>query len=351
MAPCPPEKSQLIHSLTAVWNRGGWIGVDLFFVLSGFLVSGLLFKEYEANKRISGGRFLIRRGFKIYPGFWFLILAAILVSLRRHTVPSGGQLAAELLFFQNYQHGLLVHTWSLAVEEHFYMLLVGLLAWLSTRSAATNPFRLVPWCICGVAIACLGMRLYAGTFPFDLYRNLFPTHLRIDSLAFGVLLSYLNYRNPVRFYQFATRYRWYLIAIGCALLAPAFMDEVESTPFLYTGGLTLLYLGSGCLLMGALGMPVAQPGRWAPLASMGFYSYSIYLWHLAVLTWVMPAIAVFLPWIWSWFIYFPFYVVGALCLGIGMARLIEVPMLRLRDTWFPSRSGSAVQFKLEAVNA
>src|SRR6185295_15310789 len=67
----PPE--ELMHPVRAVvmWlNRVGWIGVDLFFVLSGFLVSGLLFEEYERHGTLRVGRFLVRRGFKIYPGFY-----------------------------------------------------------------------------------------------------------------------------------------------------------------------------------------------------------------------------------------------------------------------------------------
>ena len=59
------------------WTRGGWIGVDLFFVLSGFLVSGLLFREHQKFGTISAKDFLIRRGFKIYPAFWVLTLLYI----------------------------------------------------------------------------------------------------------------------------------------------------------------------------------------------------------------------------------------------------------------------------------
>src|SRR5215471_10860874 len=73
----------------------GWAGVDLFFVLSGFLISGLLFTDYKQNGRISVGRFLVRRGLKIYPPYYaFLFLTAWLLS--RPILPY------ELFFLQNY---------------------------------------------------------------------------------------------------------------------------------------------------------------------------------------------------------------------------------------------------------
>ena len=72
-------QSAPFRQLGNVWKTGGWVGVDLFFVLSGFLVSGLLFREYQRYGRIVAGRFLIRRGLKIYPGYYALLLAGIVV--------------------------------------------------------------------------------------------------------------------------------------------------------------------------------------------------------------------------------------------------------------------------------
>lgn len=80
LTPCPEGFSHFLHHVTRIWNQGGWIGVDLFFVLSGFLVSGLLFREHEKFHELHIGHFLIRRGFKIYPPFWLLIGATVLVA-------------------------------------------------------------------------------------------------------------------------------------------------------------------------------------------------------------------------------------------------------------------------------
>src|SRR6476469_9931494 len=110
----------LLHKATVALARGGWIGVDLFFVLSGFLVSGLLFRDYQQTGRIRAGRFLLRRGFKIYPPFWVFMLMTAAVFGSRFPI---GAYFIELGFVQNYRPTIWQHTWSLAVEEHFYLLL------------------------------------------------------------------------------------------------------------------------------------------------------------------------------------------------------------------------------------
>jgi peptidoglycan/LPS O-acetylase OafA/YrhL len=88
----------------------GWTAVDIFFVLSGFLVSGLLFREAAQTGTVSLGRFLIRRGFKIYPAFWVMIAFTV-----AWTILHGGSiplkdLCGELFYFQNYGYRLCWHT-------------------------------------------------------------------------------------------------------------------------------------------------------------------------------------------------------------------------------------------------
>ena len=118
-----------------------WMGVDLFFVLSGFLVSGLLFSEYRNRGELRPWRFLARRGFKIYPGFYILLLASWLLFAR--FVPHINFLY-EALFVQNYLARVWNHTWSLAVEEHFYIGLTILLWGLARFRGGKNPFNALP---------------------------------------------------------------------------------------------------------------------------------------------------------------------------------------------------------------
>jgi peptidoglycan/LPS O-acetylase OafA/YrhL len=101
----------------------GWAGVDLFFVLSGFLIAHLLLQEFSARGRVNVVRFWTRRAFKIYPSLYFLIALSVSGALVLQTNLTAGKTVAELLFVQNYLPHLWQHTWSLAVEEHFYIVI------------------------------------------------------------------------------------------------------------------------------------------------------------------------------------------------------------------------------------
>ena len=93
----------------------GGYGVDLFFVLSGFLVSGLLFSEFKKRGKVNVGRFLIRRGFKIYPSFYFFIITTILVySICFGSEFHTSEILSELFFLQSYVGGI----WSQIGRAH-----------------------------------------------------------------------------------------------------------------------------------------------------------------------------------------------------------------------------------------
>lgn len=283
------------HSDTPL-KLGSWLGVDLFFVLSGFLVSGLLFTEYQQRGEVDTTRFLIRRGFKIYPSFWVMIAATVWIFGVPNNSPG---LAGELMFLQNYIGGLWSHTWSLAVEEHFYIGL-ALFVYLTKR------FDRTPLLFGFVAVGCLAQRLwFAETHGV----NLFPTNFRIDSLMFGVLISYYWHFKGVRL----TKYRWPLLIIGILALTPWFFFDSANDPFTFVFGLTIIYLASGAILIAALNF------EWkflAPLARVGMYSYSIYLWHMFVHEFTDNPV-IFIP--------------VSIIVGMAMGAAIEYPILKLRD--------------------
>jgi len=236
----------------AVLFRGGWIGVDLFFVLSGFLISGLLFREHQKTGKLQVAHFLIRRGFKIYPPFWILLAVTVVaLAIRRSPTPTRG-LVGEILFLENYLGGLLNHTWSLAVEEHFYFGLAGLFA-LTSRLNPQKPFAVVPWAFAAVAVACLARRLVLHMEPqpipcpgYHCY-----THSRIDSLLFGVLLARAYHYADLR-RRIGQLRSGVLVLAGCALYAPAFLYPLETTWQMSVFGYASLYVGSGCLVLAAV---------------------------------------------------------------------------------------------------
>jgi peptidoglycan/LPS O-acetylase OafA/YrhL len=337
--PAAPEG--MWRSFLLTWQRGGWVGVDLFFVLSGFLISGLLFTEYTASGRISIGRFYIRRGWKIYPPFLTLMATTVVIQLAAGHDLSGFALASEFLFFQSYWPGVWSHTWSLAVEEHFYFLLPIVLSVIleshGQSRRALKPVVAVAVCVL-ICVFCLRLANWLLQPSFAHQTHLFPTHLRLDSLAFGVLLSHVYHFHRIRFVETLGPWRWVLISTAALLLVPAFVFPLETTPFIFTCGLTMFYAAGGMLVAGVLlcRLPRSRAVAWP--AMLGSYSYSIYLWHVFVATWALPFIERASGTPFSFGATAALYVVGSLALGVLMAKLIEVPALRFRDRWFPSCS-------------
>ena len=325
-----------VEILLLAWQEGGWVGVDLFFVLSGFLVSGLLFKEHQARGQIGLKQFLIRRGLKIYPAFWVFIGCTLVFAAVRGIHVPWHHIASELLFVQNYVGPVWYHTWSLAVEEHLYLGLV-LLFWFLLRRAK-NRLHVIPYLFVAVAVLCLGLRLLAQrihpTYAFNEW--LAPTHLRIDSLLFGVCLAYFVHYKSLQEKLRVVRSSL-LVALGVCLLVPAFIFPRPHHPAISSFGIVLFYLGSGALVLAATRLGSSRRAAMRVCASLGAASYSIYLWHLAVnlaageLTTKYAGPAAY----WS---YLLIYVGGTLAFGHLMARAVELPVLRLRDRFFPTRA-------------
>lgn len=310
----------------------GWAGVDLFFVLSGFLVSGLLFSEYGKRGEIDYPRFFWRRGLKIYPAF--LALIVIYGGLEYFLGPAFTVkgLVGELLFLQNYYAALWNHTWSLAVEEHFY-LFIGLIVLVLAKLRRMD---VIPWiaaAVCGaiLVLRCAEVAVWGGL-------NDYATHLRMDSLMFGVVLSYSYHAHPRRVAEFMGKYSKYLLIVALASVITLLVFPFGAV-YWRTAGYTFLYLAFGVMVLAGV---TADPTRFRgiPLriiAFIGLNSYSIYLWHMAVkrgfsllrknellvLNWNVELIA---------------YFTASVIVGVAMARLVEIPVLAFRDRYFPSRS-------------
>ena len=338
----PAAVAELFHA----WRRGGWVGVDLFFVLSGFLVSGLLFTDYKAHGRLGIGRFYMRRGWKIYPPFIVLIAASLLMRLREGWAISWVSVAAEVVFLQSYVPGLWHHTWSLAVEEHFYLLLPLMLAlivrWNHDAPAPLRPVLSMAAAVAVFSLACRIVNWYMRP-SYDHLTHLFASHLRLDSLFFGVAISYAYHFHSTTFLRLFSRRRRVLILGGALLLTPAFLFALEATPFIYTIGFTMFYVGSGMMLVGVLLSQLRNSRVVAMFAALGRYSYSIYLWHMFIPVWGLPLIEGTLDVELTPGTRLAMYFASSFGLGVAMARIVEVPVLRFRDRWFPSSSPGAAE--------
>jgi peptidoglycan/LPS O-acetylase OafA/YrhL len=320
---------------------GGWVGVDIFFVLSGFLVSGLLFNEYKRRGTISIARFYVRRGLKIYPPFIVLITVTTLVNIAISQPFTASNVVSEIIFLQNYWLSLWNHTWSLAVEEHFYILLPLTLSYvLRSNCKSRDPFRPVLILVLFMAGSVLALRLFnwwAYRPNFSYQTHMAPSHLRFDSLYFGVGISYVYHFHHA---LFASLYPWrkLLMVSGVCLLVPAFVYPLEDYGLVYTFGYSSFYVGSGLLLSGSvLCKPLACPLTYW-LAKLGSYSYSIYLWHMPVHNWSIRSIEAVGSCSLQYGTRFVIYFFGSLLVGVTMAKIVEMPVLKIRDRLFPPRN-------------
>jgi peptidoglycan/LPS O-acetylase OafA/YrhL len=296
----------------------GAIGVDLFFVLSGFLISGLLFAEFKRTGMIDVKRFWIRRAFKIYPSYYALMLVLIAASLvADHAMPL--HIANDLFFLQGYRTHVWAGGWSIAIEEHFYLALpLILLALLKIGRRRSNPFRLIPVISIVLSVACLYMRLRTAAAVSDWGWVMVPTHLRIDSMFAGVTLGYFAAFDSE---SFRTTKSSLLLVFGILMIAPGIL-----IPGIFPVGLTFICVGFSCILAWFVNRPQSSSRVRRLLAMVGVYSYSIYLWEVVVST-VFEHVPV--HWWKS-----PAYFISAIAMGVIMSKLIEQPMLRLRERCF-----------------
>ncbi len=340
--------------LFAITTNIGWIGVDLFFVLSGFLVSGLLFKEYLTHGNIEPKRFLIRRGFKIYP-IYFIFYIPYLILLADDLKPIG--ILADLTFTQNYVWGwgyAYVASWSLAVEEHFYFALSIALWWSfkikptllhksSQHRTQASSFEKV---IFAFLAACLVLRLFTNlAFPSNGGRNFTMTHLRIDSLLAGVYIAYLYHFRQELLRSFFSRYRYvlYLIAAGAVAWTP-FIDPIQSF-FAKTVGFSFLYIAFSIVLLAFLLEPTINKhlnrifGRATVniVSRIGYCSYSIYVIHTFI-NMVFDRFLISQPTVVNPYLQFALKFCLSVAVGMVMTYQIEDYFLRIRNKCFPARA-------------
>ena len=287
----------------------GIVGVDLFFVLSGFLISGLLFSEFIKTGTIRLRRFYVRRGLKLYPAFYVFLIATLPMT----HIFGPARLASEALFLQSYTPHIWHHTWSLSVEEMFYLCLPLLLLVLAKRKS----FAAIPFIAVGLIALCAILRSFAPLTEFS------HAHLRFDALFAGVALGYFRHFRGEMFARLS-RARW-MLPLALLLLVPCSLNR-RAGPSLNDLTLTSTLLGFAALVWWSQGITIRAP----LVAGVGRYSYSIYLWH-------MP-LALFFSLRTMSAENFLLYILVTIVVGITAATLVELPVLHLRDRWFPAMS-------------
>lgn len=268
------------------WRAAAGIaGVRFFFVISGFLITWLLLREFSRSGRINLKAFYLRRAFRILP-VYFAFLAVCALFLPFTTVkPSGGQWLASLSFAGNYADlpGHFGHLWTLAVEEQFY--LVWPLAF-SLSMLAKKPKAL----LVGLAVSCVvGPTCRAVEFlsqpDVPLPLNRFSFFLHADSLAAGCLAAILGWKQSA-IWDMLARWRWQIkfAAFSAIAAATPFLSGFNGAVFLrHVAGSSFQALGFAAILLLSLsrteGITYAVLNH-RPVAAIGVLSYSIYIWHL-----------------------------------------------------------------------
>ncbi|KQV58709.1 hypothetical protein ASC70_08020 [Caulobacter sp. Root343] len=306
----------------------GWAGVDLFFVLSGFLIGGIVLKEREVSGRFDAGRFLGRRAIRLWPVVWVFLAAQLVLADKSWTT----FLFQNLLHVQNYWVSSISHLWSLAVEEHFYVILAVVFLLMNSLRDIT---RWMFWGLLGVIAIAPLLRAGGLLFGADYQALQWQTQYRVDALACGVLLSLVKLKWPDAFRALQKAWPLHVVIIGAGV---AFLLLFEKDSELgATFGFTVAYLVSASLLLLIYKSEIIRRGGlfFRPLSLIGLYSYSMYVWHMAAsnlavklaakVGLVSPAIIVPLKY-------------GA-AIGVAMMAYyaVEKPVMRLRDKIFPAK--------------
>lgn len=339
----------LFHAMTEGLGRPlrpvgdlGWMGVDLFFVLSGYLIGSQLLREYAAGQPPAIGTFYFRRALRILPAYWVVLAAYVWAPLARES--PGLQPTWQFFTFTenllvDYEHNrAFSHAWSLCVEEHFY-LLFPLLVWVLMRRPSWEKTAVV-----GATVLAGGIVLRWAAWHYELRGGAvlasqpwrfveviyYPTWARLDGLLAGVSLAALRWFRPAAWQWAMERPAWLFGAgaggMGAAILMSAHRTSLAGCVFSFP-----LIAASMALIVAACVSPRSVLDRWrVPGAGLvATITFSLYLSHKLTWHWVGTA--------WPGLARqggvgaFAVYGLSAGLVGALLYFLVERPFLRLRE--------------------
>lgn len=339
----------LLMKLASAILASGWIGVQLFFVLSGFLITGILLDTKGKSQYFRS--FYLRRILRIFPLYYAVVALTLVVAPLVAWSPAWAESVrhshgwAYWLYVQNWittSPGVdaLSHTWSLAVEEQFY-LVWPLVVWLVGRRGLTYLCLLA---IVGTPFIRLALQS-SGLDPKTAYVF---TIARWDALAAGALLALLLRREAGR--DVVERWQGRLAAVAGIALAVLVVAERGFHSFdlsVQVVGQSLVAILSACLIAAAVtGGPAASRRlqaflSWDALCMLGKYSYAMYLFHQPIQQFLSPILGEQVrgadtPWRLARLGLYIVLVLGlTLLAAMASWRLIEKPCLDLKDRIAP----------------
>jgi len=309
----PFAKSAFLHTSIVNLASMGWAGVDLFFVLSGFLITSILLKTRQEAHYFKN--FYARRILRIFP-LYYLFIAVMFIFLpiiSPELSPVNAQAArASWPFFTLYLHNwiyipkfsdrfsvlvppFLAPTWSLAIEEQFYFLWPSVVFFLSRRKLFIVSIAIVVFTL----LMRIALVQIAGSWASLEYFLYYSTLARFDGLCVGALIAMVF--QSERWKLVISRFAWpvvigVLIGMAGIVIANSDVFALSTNPYLDMWGYTLLALGSGAMVVlvttgpsrGVLRVVFRNP----ILRFFGKYSYSMYILHIPVMYMVRREIKV-----------------------------------------------------------